>query len=566
MSFQTNGYCTIWHLLSEEMKSFPLSFWLRKADKERPGLVGTSKSCASLVAKSCKNGSAAHTPHCTSDVSQMITFVIDSAYVNALAYVVFDIALVSVVSYVLTNIQSTHIAFRLSKGQHVALRESPIKALTGNLLGDGSLTWVVLSIVQVMVLCALFAATLGISGQSENVPSRIERRYLSHLPVQDRTITNKRQSPPIFSSCVSSTNASLLYYPSAFDSVKNVSISDDFQFLDKDGNSVVVNASSVVCQNFGEFPPVLTVKRCALDFRECGNFNISQEVEILLKANPSPRPRTRLIGSFQRNRALWSLLHNPAGSLSTVEYNYLICSLRDPLLTSENQTTFLCTAGKFDVDEFTYTFRIGQLNFSQDSWPIIANRSQNTTATFKPCSNEVEMEHDVLKNGGMLFLQTLYMLDKEKRCISARTFLDSMVDRLSVSQEAKGRKLWVSETRNVTSMEIYSIVIYSSLVGLALVFWTSTAFVYKRCGPSPFAGRVCAEVNSYGGLAKVLQGDECVQGKNAVVLGIVRQEEFDTYHLEPVSNEQPLSALPRHVMLHCGKKAAKPRTDVSRNV
>lgn len=204
-------------------------------------------------------------PTCVLDISQncfvvlhhiaMITVPIDSRYVNAIIYIVFDVALCLFFGSLFRRIQSSVSAKRLMQGKLVSLKESPLQFFTGGILYDDTFLSVLLISLHFLLLVALFSANLGINGRTIQSKQRIYRRYRNHLALQDGLVRDFRRSPPLFSSCVASKNGSVLYYPSAFNMMENNSIANDVSFEDNNGNIIQVNATSLVCQNFGEYPP-----------------------------------------------------------------------------------------------------------------------------------------------------------------------------------------------------------------------------------------------------------------------------------------------------------------------
>lgn len=84
----------------------------------------------------------------------------------------------------------------------------------------------------------------------------------------------------------------------------------------------------------------------------------------------------------------------PAGTLSTIAYTYLICSVRVVFVPPPGgKFRYDCIIGQFDEALSNYKFRIGSLNFSVDKYSDIRNRyDKNATATIKEYSNEVYMD------------------------------------------------------------------------------------------------------------------------------------------------------------------------------
>lgn len=476
-----------------------------------------------------------------------ITIPLDSSFVNAFVYVIFDLGIAAAFGTLLCELHAILTSCRLRRGIRVTLRESPFRAITGGILRDGSCVWQILSLVQIFMFIALFAATLGINGRTSDVAIPIQRQYITYLPKDDPSIQNIRQSPPIFSSCVVSISSQLPYYPTAFDVAGNLSITNEMSFENQFGEAVHVDSNSSVCQDFEGIRPVLTVRKCGQSVHDCSNFNVSTGVQIDMIGNDGSENVLR--SGHMKNYALWKKLEVPAGMLSSIEYSYLICSIpRARKVTGKHQIDYLCTAGHFDFEEQIYTFRIGRLNFSSEQREIVHDRQVDSVATFTPHSVEVELKYNVHQSRGMFFALMLRQ-NSEKQKVAAKEFLDSIVNRLTAAREVQGDILRRRIPRQVTDVQLYSLVIYVILIVVTVVLGFLNRNLRRRHGPNAEMGRINVDVTTYEGLMKQLHSAISHSDLKNSGFGVFCDEERQEYFLKLVSADQKLSLLPEDAVL-----------------
>lgn len=481
----------------------------------------------------------------------MYTIPIESSYVNAAVYIFFDVLLVIILSATFSRIQSANVLQRVSSGQRVKINESPLRHIAGQIRTDGTKLWVFLSVIQVLVLLLLFAATLGINGRTDYMEVLTSRQYVTTLPLDDKSFQDGRSSPPLFSSCVVSEGKGFNYFPAAFNTLGSNNISDFQNFQDEYDNPVKIDVLSIICQNTSGFTPILKVVQCGRGIEDCSNFNESSVHELKLIGNSFVN-HSLVWGGRTGSWALWSHLDVPAGIFSETGYNYLMCSTEGIERPSSGNSSYLCTAGAYDIDRKRYTFRIGKIEFPVEVYDAVHDRKDaNATVSFNAFSTQAEIEYDILK-GGVVIVSTLARLNYKAKPVSTRMLLDFIVNRFTACKSSGNTKLYELRMVAVTDVSIYSASLYAILLGGTICAWIAGAVYNQKHGAKQKGGHICTDLTTYEGLARLLRYEQRgFHDGRGLELGLVRNEASGMLRVAVLDREKMTEALSSDGMIEC---------------
>lgn len=499
--------------------------------------------------------------------SSVVTIPTDSRFVNAVVFLLFDVLVFNLLAILLTTLHASTIKRRLIRGHRVKLCQTSLSPFLGGLLSDATPLTYAFILLHLTFIALFFLLTLGINGRSDTVAIPAQRQYLTRIAANsDFDFNRNRLRPTMFSACLTTSNSSIRYYPTAFNTKGTVPLEDFFDFRDKDGNRVSIDVRGMLCQNTGEIPPMLTVRRCGESMDECGNLEIGPDVqaELLPVANSSRRTeRSFIVWVGQPSPAgpgvlavmYRSMKLNPLNS-SSVQYNRLICKER-PTQGEENPRIFFyfnCVMGRWDEEEFLFTFRFAQMRFErtlEKHYSVLGDfRTEGTEVTVTMVSAEMVVEWDAKKDGETLFADALSAIGQD--AVTGRGYLNAAVSRLVVADLIRdGVQVVGYEERLVTDVEVVALVGYG-IIGMTTVVGWMALWVYgkrlKRYGE-------VIDVTSFKGMARLLRRDFFREGdetkKKWIEFGVAKKNHEDSamYKICAVNTNDVVVSLPSGEML-----------------
>lgn len=189
-----------------------------------------------------------------------------SGYFNGLLFLVVDILCLWAIHRGLLALQGLWVCTRIRNGKPVRLQRSHIPVVSGELLMHQRPGPNILVLANLLFIILAFVASLGVNGESSKEQFRVELTYVSHIsadPKRDYGPKIKRLRPRIFLKCKKSRDddASVDYWPGAFNTTQDAQLSDLFGFRDRNGVQHHVNPSTLVCQS-RPMMPMLSIENC----------------------------------------------------------------------------------------------------------------------------------------------------------------------------------------------------------------------------------------------------------------------------------------------------------------
>ncbi|PXF42595.1 hypothetical protein BWQ96_07690 [Gracilariopsis chorda] len=441
----------------------------------------------------------------------MISLELDSRFVNAAIYIVVDVTCSVILISELQAIQSISTKLRLRQGKSINLQHTNMSVLAGGALKDDTPLFSILVMLNLLLLGVFFFLTLGVSGTTKDVVRPASRRYVTRLAVTgDEDPVRTRLNPTFFSGCVQSDGdgmenaTSFRYYPTAFDVIGDARIKDLYTFTDESSAVVSVDVHNMLCQKHGNMKPLLLVKRCGKTKGQCSNMYVTEFIGLSVQ-NESSRFET--IGSGYGLLVGYLTVTINVESRWASGYNRMICierprqgSVESPLLSFFN-----CVLGVWNKNMTEFRFRIGKASTLYKSLlqGEIQNPEISNSLTFRASSTEVVLGWNFEPNQEWVFRQAIIALGKD--LIDARSFLDILVSRTLVAEDADGLQFLQEERIQITEITTVSFVGYVTVIVLSVIL-----LFLKTCFRNSFAAllgveNICVDITTYNGLLELLQ-------------------------------------------------------------
>lgn len=502
--------------------------------------------------------------------SSIITIPTDSRFINALVFLLFDVLVLNLLVIFLNVSHSSSIKRRMIRGHRVRLSQNRLSPFLGGILDDATpLTYIFIAL-HFTIIILLFLLTVGINGRSDTVTVSASRQYLTRIAANGNAdFGRSRLRPSMFATCLTESNSSIRYYPTAFDIKGSAPLEDLFDFRDSEGNRVDIDVDGMLCQSTGNLPPMLAVRRCGDSMDSCGNLEIGPDYRVELRPAIDSSRRTEAtsvtpVGQQtsaatveQQTSAMPELLSVMyrrvrfiSPEMGSVQYNRLICR-EWPTQGEERPLVdiyFNCVVGQWDEDEFFFTFRFAQMRFERTAEKrqsvMLDWSSEGIDVRVTTMSAEMVVEWDAKENGEVFFADTLAAVGPD--AVTGRAYLDAAVRRLVVADTISDRvEVARSEERLVTDIHIVALVGYGIMGLMTVVLW----LILKVYGKRLKRHGDLVDVTSFRGVAGLLRRDILKSEETKqkwIEFGVTQHVEDDSilYRVTPLHANEVVVPLP----------------------